>query len=609
MMPKSATIGRLALLPVLFTGLSIVWWTPPALTETGKSAPTLRELIGTKPKGEPAKAAEPKSAKVVAPDDPLGRGVPQSSMRGFLAAARNRNYAQAVEYLDLRNLPVEMAHEEGEELARQLRIVLDRVLWIDLDLLSTSPEGDLEDGLPVARDRVGRISTEAGTTYEILLQRVPRGDGIYIWKISGATVADIPDLYGEFGYGAIERILPTWLFDVSVLGIHLWLWALFIVLGLALYPVAAVISRSVLFVVRRFHAELGETLVRFFSGPLTLLLWTVLIRATGAMVGPSVAVRAIEQARPVQVIALAWFLVRLVDWVLQRVGVNLEQKGFSRVRESLVPVAKVIKVLALAGVLALWLDNIGYRVMALLVEFSIGGIAVAMASQKNIENMIGAVTLFMSRPIKIGDLCRFGDKMGFVEEIGLGHTRIRTRERSVISIANAKLVSMPIDNLSSRDRFWFHPLLKLRYETTSGQLRYIILELRKMLYAHPKVLEDPLHVRFRGFGEASLDVQVFAYISAADYKESLEVVEDLNFRIMDLVAEAGTGFAVPAAIEYQLPGPTLDEERTRAVETQVEDWKAQRALYFPNFPKERIAEVRGSLDYPPFGSPEATVRP
>jgi MscS family membrane protein len=130
-----------------------------------------------------------------------------------------------------------------------------------------------------------------------------------------------------------------------------------------------------------------------------------------------------------------------------------------------------------------------------------------------------------------------------------------------------------------------------------------------MLYAHPKVLEEPLHVRFRRFGEASLDVQVFAYIGVTEYKESLEVAEDLNFRIMDLVAEAGTGFAVPAAIEYQLPGPTLDEERARAVEAQVEDWKAQRALYFPNLPKERIAEVKGSLDYPPFGSPEASVRP
>lgn len=327
------------------------------------------------------------------------------------------------------------------------------------------------------------------------------------------------------------------------------------------------------------------------------------------MMGSSVAVRAIGQARPDQVIALAWFLVRLVDWFLHRISVNLDRKGFTGARESLVPVAKVVKVLALAGAIVLWVDNIGYKVTALLVELSIGGIAVAMASQKNIENIIGAVTLFTSRPVKIGDLCRVADKMGFVEEIGLFHTRIRTLERSLISIANAKFVSMHIENLTARDRFRYAPLLKLRYETTRGQLRYILLELRKMLYAHPKVLEEPLYVRFRGFGESSLDVQIVAYISATGYKESLEVAEDLNFRVMDLVAEAGTGFAVPAAIEYQLPGPPLDEQRGRAVEAQVEDWKSKRMLYFPNFPKEKIAEVKDSLDYPPVGSPDPAVRP
>ena len=460
----------------------------------------------------------------------------------------------------------------------------------------------------MTRDRVGRIPTEGGKTYEILLQRVPREDGVYIWKISGATVADIPELYREFGYGGFERIFPAWLFDVSVLGVHLWLWGMIIALGFVLYPAAALITWSVVYVVSRFHTELAETLVRFFSGPLTLLLWTLLFRTAGEMVGSSVAVRAIGQARPDQVIALAWFLVRLVDWVLYRVGVNLDRKGFSGVSESLVPVAKVVKVLALASVIFLWLDNIGYEVTALLVEFSIGGIAVALASQKNLENILGAVTLFMSRPVKIGDLCRFGDKMGTVEEIGLGATRIRTWERSLISIANAKFVSMPIDNLSARDRFWYNPLLKLRYETTPGQLRYIIVEIRKMLYAHPKVLEEPLHVRFRGFGDSSFNVQVFSYIGVTDYKESLEVAEDLNFRIMDLVAEAGSGFAVPAAIEYQLPGPPLDEDRARTVEAKVEDWKSKQALYFPNFPKDRIAEVKDSLDYPPFGSPEASVR-
>ena len=111
-----------------------------------------------------------------------------------------------------------------------------------------------------------------------------------------------------------------------------------------------------------------------------------------------------------------------------------------------------------------------------------------------------------------------------------------------------------------------------------------------MLYAHPKVLDEPLYVRFQGFGEYALNLEVFAYIGVTDYTESLEVAEDLN-------------------LQYELPGKLLDEERARAVADQVKDWKAKRALYIPNFPKEKIAEVKGSLDYPPEGSPHYTGAP
>jgi MscS family membrane protein len=93
-----------------------------------------------------------------------------------------------------------------------------------------------------------------------------------------------------------------------------------------------------------------------------------------------------------------------------------------------------------------------------------------------------------------------------------------------------------------------------------------------------------------------------------DYTESLEVAEDLNLRIMDIVAAAGSDFAFPAQIQYELPGKPLDETRVQAVEAQVKEWKAQKAMYLPNLPKEQITKIRGSLDYPPQGSPEAALK-
>jgi MscS family membrane protein len=161
---------------------------------------------------------------------------------------------------------------------------------------------------------------------------------------------------------------------------------------------------------------------------------------------------------------------------------------------------------------------------------------------------------------------------------------------------------MAIENFAKRDRFWFHPTLGLRYETTPEQLRYVLVEVRKLLYAHPKVSAEPARVRFLGFGSSSLDLEVFAYVLARDFDEYLEVSEDLNLRIMDVVAAAGTGFAFPSQTLYVRPDDGLDAEAARRAESAVADWRARDELPLPGFPPERIRELDATLDYPPEGS-------
>lgn len=589
--PYVAVIGATALM------LGTTWLTALG-AETDSGQPTLREIIEKR-----SKTPTEERAVVGIPDDPLGRGTPRSSVRGFLSSAKDRNYVQAAEYLDLRNLPPGLSESQGPELARQLRIVLDRTLWIDMELLSTNPEGDSSDNLPVVRERVGRIAVE-GKTFDLLLQRVPRGDGVYIWKFADVTVADIPELYQQVGYGQLERIFPAWMFDVSILGINLWLWAAVIALAIILYPAAMLVTRLMGVALRLLHAEFANQFERLFRGPVTLLIWTVMVRSAGTFLGSSIALSALSQARTVQMIGLAWLLMRVVDFMAQRAGANLERKGLGGSRVLLMPVARLIKFVALAGAILLWLDNAGYKVTTLLAGLSISGVAVALASQKSLENLFGAVTLFTSRPVKVGDFCRFGDTIGTVEEIGLRATKIRTLDRTVITVANAEFANLHLDNFSARDRFWYHPTLQLRYETTPDQIRYILVEVRKMLYAHPIVLAEPLHVRFKSFGQYSLDVEVFAYIGVTDYGESLEVAEDLNLRIMDIVSASGSDFAFPSEIQYSLPGKPFDEERAKAVSLQVKEWKAKRELYLPSFPAEKIAAIKNSLEYPVEGSPQ-----
>jgi MscS family membrane protein len=252
------------------------------------------------------------------------------------------------------------------------------------------------------------------------------------------------------------------------------------------------------------------------------------------------------------------------------------------------------------------LSGFGFNVTALVAGLGVGGIAVALAAQKTVENVIGGVAVFFNQPVRVGEFCAFGDKLGTVEEIGLYATRVRTLDRTVVTVPNAQFSTMQIENYARRDRFWYHPRISLRYETTPDQIRYVLVEIRKMLYAHPRVDADPARVRFVGFGASSLDVDIFAYVHGADYSEFLEVAEDLNLRIMDIVSAAGSSFAFPSQTTYIESGEGLDRERAREAEERVRAWRERNELLLPRFPAETIAALDDTLAYPPAGSAVAS---
>ena len=242
-------------------------------------------------------------------------------------------------------------------------------------------------------------------------------------------------------------------------------------------------------------------------------------------------------------------------------------------------------------VIAVWVvlegaDRFGLSIVPMLAGLGVGGLAIALAVRPTLENLIGGFILFMDKPVRVGDLCRFGDQLGFVEEIGLRSTRIRKYEDTVVSVPNAQFSQLELENLSSRKKILFHVTLGLRYETTSDQLRYVLATLRDMLLGHAKVSPENFRVRFRRFSDYSLDIEVFAYIRTNDRLEYWAIREDLNLRIMDIVKEAGTGFAFPSQTAYLADDSGLDTERGRKAEAQVEDWREKGDLPFDDFDKE-----------------------
>ena len=257
-----------------------------------------------------------------------------------------------------------------------------------------------------------------------------------------------------------------------------------------------------------------------------------------------------------------------------------------------------------AWIVVVGAQTIGIPLVPLLAGLGVGGLALALSAQPTVENFIGGMTLFADRPVRLGEMCKFGDQFGTVEEIGVRSTRIRTLDRTLVTVPNAEFSKLQLENYAKRDRIWFHPRIRLRIGTTPDQLRYILVEIRKMLYAHPKVLRDPARIRFVQFGTYSLDLDIFAYIDVTDYGEYLEIAEDLNLRMMEVIKQAGSALAMPVSRKISDKGKGLDQKRKGEVEAEVQDWRQNKALYLPRFPEDKIEDLESTLEYPPPGSPK-----
>jgi MscS family membrane protein len=563
------------------------------------------------PAHQPTPAAQPPAeedfAKPMGPPDPFNRGTPRGSLYGFALASRQGDYERAAEYLDLRRLPPE-DRERGPEIARQLRATLGRVLAVDFATFSDRPEGFSDDGLPAWQEELGVVKTRQGQA-TLLLQRVPReGDGIGIWKISSDTVARTAELYEEFGPGRIEAWLPPVLFEVRFLRLLLTHWlglvALVIVGWLVSLMLAGTTTRLLGRVVTRRDRALDERIVRVVRGPVRLAL-TLLVFAIG-MPYLTLDLPVQEFLRSVErllwIVATAWLIFRFIDIGAIALRIQAERHRNVGLLPALVPLQRISKILVVAiGVLAV-MATLGVNITTALAGLGVGGIAVALAAQKSLENLLGGLNLFADQPVRVGDLFRYGDQIGTVEEIGLRSTRVRTLDRTVVTIPNADFSNLQLENYARRDRMRLRTLIGVRYETTPDQLRYLLARLREILLAHPRVTDDPARVRLVAFGAYSLDLEVFAYVDTFDWDEFLAIREDVYLRFMDAIKEAGTGFAFPSSTTYLGRDDGLDGERARHAEERVAAWREEGVLPFPNFPDRVRREAWNSLDWPPRGS-------
>lgn len=532
-------------------------------------------------------SASAPEATTPVPLDEFGRGTPQDTVRGFLDATSQNNYRRAMSYLDLRRIPAAAVATRGPELARQLRVVLDNTVF-DLGALSNEPEGWQETGLPRGRQLMGRVETDKGT-FSILLERVPRDDGVPIWQFSNVTVSRIPDLYKELSYGIIGEKLPPFLVETRVLRLALWQW-----IGLALLLVvsgliACLVVRPGLPLTRRLAVRAGFDVIDPAFGralaPLRGLVALSVFKAGESSLGLPVSVLPIVAGiqKILLVIIMSWLALRLIEVSSQLVRRRLLRRHEPPSQPVIDFIQRGLKIVITVLAVLMLLEAVGVQVSALVAAIGIGGIGIALAAQRTVENLFGGLAVVGDRPVQEGDFCRFGTQQGTVEQIGLWSTRVRTPERSVITIPNAQFLTLQVENLQERDRILFNTTLRLRYETSPDQLRWVLVRMRALLDAHPRVDPDTSRARFSGFGASSLDVELFVYVRTRDHLEFLAVREDLCLRVMDVVAAAGTAFALPAQTNYS--GTIgIDAERAEAAAADVQRWRTEGKLPLPEFP-------------------------
>jgi MscS family membrane protein len=534
--------------------------------------------------------------------DPLGRDTPGGTLYGFLQAAQAGNFSTAAQYLQMSTA---RRQTQGEDIATKLKVVIDRAFTGDLRRISNQPDGTPQEGVPLDKQRVGSL-TAGDVDADLTLVRVSDGNN-RIWLISSETLARLPDLYDQAAVHQVETHLPHALVSNSFLGLPLWQWLAILVavpIAAGLGWLAVQVLRLPWYLWARYRKHEVAAAWNSFVRPLWLVLGVL---AHGVLVSylriPVLQRHHYQQvAGVVAVIGFNWLLWRILRAVLNNVRQRAVLAGRMGTGSLMILGERMLK--AAIVVLAIFsvMGTLGFNLSAPLAGLGIGGIAIAFAAQKTLENLFGGVSILGDEVIRIGDTCRFGDRVGTVEDISLRSTRIRTPERTELSIPNGSLATMNVENLTRRDKILFTTKLGLRCETSSDQMRYVLVQVRRLLYEHPKVQTQGARSRFVAFDASALTMEIFCYVLTRDDGEFLAIREDLLLRIMDIVDAAGTGFAFPSQTVYLGRDSGIDKEKAEQAAQEVQKWRDEHQLPFPDFAPTDISEISNSLPYPQPGS-------
>jgi MscS family membrane protein len=488
-----------------------------------------------------------------------------------LQAAQSGDYSIAAQYLQMSPA---RRKSEGDALAMKLNVAMNMAFSGNLRP-SRQPEGIPQEDVPLDRQKLGTMSA-GDVEDDLVLVRVTDPSAGRIWLISSDTLAKVPELYEQVEKRRVETRLPSWMVKHEFAGLPLWQWFALLLLGPVAAGAAWLLLVLVNFPLRRWgrrhgHGEIVQW--RTVSGPAWLFVGAIVHRILASYLRlPLLPRHYYNEVVAVAVIVGAfWILWRVIRWFLHRVRTRELARGHSGTGSLMLLGERIIKAVVFLMALFLILGVLGFNLSTALAGVGIGTLAVGFGAQKTIENLFGGVSVLGDEVIRVGDVCKFGDRTGTVEDIGLRSTRVRTEERTLLAIPNGTVATINVENLSRREKILFKTVLSFHLDTTAEQLRVALAEIRHVLTSNKEVETSTVRVRLMEVTQTSINVELVCYVLTQDFDKFAETREELLLQIMTYVEESPANLAKPSQTLYLSGEPTNKGKLETAIKKAADD--------------------------------------
>nr|WP_315213233.1 mechanosensitive ion channel family protein [uncultured Duganella sp.] len=499
-----------------------------------------------------AAPAKPAAEAPAVPADVLGRETPRSMVAGLIGALAELDYDRAAQFFDL---PAPTSNRQQRTAASQARafhaLLDDSGSLKPFAALSNVDTGRLDDDLPADEENIGEVTLQ-GKEVPILLTRGQDGDR-QVWRISKETLALMST---AIKLAPVAQAPPK--NEWFVAGAPLKDWGVLLGLGVVVFGGLWLVSVICVTVIRRLVADpAASSGYRFAEAalpPLSLLIAVAVFYNWADALPVSIVARQnlLRYAGVITAIAVVWFGLRLVDGIADLAVARMQGHQRRQIVSVIILARRTVKFLLLAFAGIGILGTFGIDVTTGIAALGIGGIALALGAQKTVENLVGSVTIIADRPLQVGDFVKVGDVVGTVEDVGIRSSRIRTGERTVVTVPNGDLSARQIENYAERDRFLFNPVIAISYGTTSAKLREAITIVQQVLATHDKMAEGA-RARLGNITDRAFNIEVFSYIDVPDFDTQVVIREELLLTIYERLEAAGIGLAFPTQTVFYAP--------------------------------------------------------